>query len=243
MKVGDVLHVYDREYAGSYDERFLLAPHARKAFEHEVAIIDAMLERGGRWLDVACGTGSLLARFPGVERAGLDLSPAMLERAREANPDALLLREGDFRDAVPEWEGAFSLVTCMWYAYGLVESLADVETVVRNIACWTSVEGTAFVPVWDPTNLSKKIRIPYLLRDRFYGGSVAITGLTWTWTEESGKRHPNMVAPHPDYMREMFRKHFREVSIVSYPLAKGWRAPKRIAIRASGKVRSADESR
>jgi SAM-dependent methyltransferase len=243
MKVEDVLEVYDREYARTYDERFLLAPHARAAFEREVAMIGGMLDRGGRWLDVACGTGRLLARFPGVARAGLDLSPAMLERARAANPDALFLREGDFRDPVPEWEGTFSLVTCMWYAYGLVESIADVEAVVGNVARWTSTGGIAFVPVWDPRNLSRRIRIPHLLRDRFYGGSVAITGLTWTWIEESGKRHSNMIAPHPEHMREMFREHFADVSLVSYPLAKGWRAPKRIAIRASGKLRDADRSR
>jgi SAM-dependent methyltransferase len=238
MKTRQVLDTYDEEYARTYDERFLLARHARAAFEREAAIVGGFLQPGARWLDVACGTGRLLGRFPGVARGGLDLSPAMLARAREASPDALFFRRGDFREPIPEWEGSFTLVTCMWYAYGLVESLADVETLVGNLAGWTSDDGTCFVPVFDPRTLSRRIRIPYLHRDRFYGGEVRITSVTWTWTEESGKRHENMVAPHPEQMLEMFRQHFREVSLVSYPLARGWRAPRRRAIRAAGRIRS-----
>ena len=41
-------------------------------------------ERGGRVLDLACGSGRLLAQLvdAGLEVAGVDVAPAMLERAR-----------------------------------------------------------------------------------------------------------------------------------------------------------------
>lgn len=234
MKLEEVLDVYDRQYADTYDERFLQAKHARTAFENEVNLVKSLLKPGASWLDVACGTGRLLSRFPGVKRVGLDISPAMLKRARKANPDAFF-REGDFRAPVPEWDNSFTLVTCMWYAYGLVETISDIERVVRNMAHWTSDEGTCFLPVWDPQNLSRSIRIPYLNRDRFYGGNVHITGLIWTWVEESGKKHENMVAPHLDHMVAMFEAHFQKVAVISYPLSNRWLAPKRKAIKATRK--------
>lgn len=235
MKLQQVLDNYDEDYAKAYDERFLLAKHAKTAFEAEVGVVSRLLESDGKWLDVACGTGRLLSRFGGLARAGLDISPAMLEQAGRLNPDALFLREWDFREPMPEWENEFSLVTCMWYAYGLVESISEVERVIRNMASWTSEHGVCFIPVWDPRNLSKRIRIPFLHKDRFYGGDVQITGVTWTWIEASGKRHENMVAPHLEYMVAMFKQYFAEVSVVSYPLAKGWRSPKRTAIKATAK--------
>jgi ubiquinone/menaquinone biosynthesis C-methylase UbiE len=122
-----VLTTYDEQYARTYDERFILSEHYRSKNEFEVEVLTELLQDGGHWLDVACGTGYFLSRFPGVPRAGLDISPAMLARAREANPDALFFREGDFTEDVPEWHGQWDLVTCMWYAYGMVESLAEVD--------------------------------------------------------------------------------------------------------------------
>ncbi|MHC5820258.1 MAG: methyltransferase domain-containing protein [Nostoc sp.] len=41
---------------------------------------------GAKWLEVACGTGYFLSCFPEIERAGLDISPAMLKVAKQANP-------------------------------------------------------------------------------------------------------------------------------------------------------------
>src|SRR5204862_5470678 len=111
------LATYDEEYARTYDARFVLPGHYRLKTEFEVGWLRRLLHEGWRWLDVACGTGYFLSRFPEVPRAGLDLSPAMLERARAANPDAIELRQGDFTDDFPDWAGAgaWDLVTCIWY--------------------------------------------------------------------------------------------------------------------------------
>jgi trans-aconitate methyltransferase len=137
MKRNEVLDTYDEEYAATYNERFLLNKR-QVVSDHEIEIVKQLLVPGGRWLDVGCGTGYVLSRFPDVPRAGFDLAPAMLDLARKENPDALFIKEGDFLDDVPEWHGQWALVTCMWYAYCLVETMADVERVIKNLAHWTS---------------------------------------------------------------------------------------------------------
>jgi ubiquinone/menaquinone biosynthesis C-methylase UbiE len=69
----------------------------------------------GPWLDVSCGPGTLLrhlAKAPGSRRVyGLDLSRAMLERARIAAPAATLVR-GDAAE-LPFEDGAFGAVTSL----------------------------------------------------------------------------------------------------------------------------------
>jgi len=237
MNIRQVLETYDDDYARTYNQRFILKEWSKKAFDRETEIARQLLQKEGKWLDVACGTGYLLSRFPGVPRAGVDISPAMLERARQANPDALFFKEGDFRDAVPEWEGQWTLVTCMWYSYGLVESMAEVHDVIKNLASWTSEQGACFVPVSDPHIFSKDTKISYLNTDKYYGGNVLITGVIWTWIEESGKRHENMVAPHVEHMVAMFKEYFNAVEVIAYPLSRRWWGPQRKAIIARAKKR------
>lgn len=218
MDRGQTLATYDEDYARSFDERFVTNEHYRRKTEFEVELIGRLLGEGARWLDVGCGTGYFLSRFPGVDRAGLDLSPSVLEVAREANPDALVLREADFTEGFAEWDGQWSLVTCMWYAYGLVESVDAVRRVVRNLASWTSEGGACFVPICDPELLGRRIRVPYAHPGvGFPTGDLYVTGVSWTWVEPSGKRHQDMVAPPVEHMVEMFDQHFDSVELVDYP--------------------------
>jgi ubiquinone/menaquinone biosynthesis C-methylase UbiE len=69
----------------------------------------------GEVLEVAIGTGRNLAFYPaGVRLTGIDLSPAMLERARERARELGMevdLREGDAQD-LPFPDGAFDTVVC-----------------------------------------------------------------------------------------------------------------------------------
>ena len=125
MKPEDITRLYDDAYAAAYDEKFLLSPPAKPDSDHELALLRGFLTPGVSWLDVACGTGYFLRHFPEIERAGIDLSPAMLRLAREANPEIPLI-QCDFRDRNASAPGRWGLVSCMWYAYGLVDTVADV---------------------------------------------------------------------------------------------------------------------
>jgi len=234
MDLRQVLETYDEQYANSYDHRFLLNQKGelRLATKHELQIISKLLHDRANWLDVACGTGFFLSKFQTVKRAGIDVSPAMLRIASEANRDAIFLNIWDFRKDNPEWAHKWSLVTCMTYAYCLVDSISEIELVVRNFARWTAPDGVCFVPLCDPAILAPGLSIPYINRDGNYGETLMITGLIWTWIEESGKMHENLVAPQIQHMRALFEKYYNNVELLEYPLYKTAQPPYRKAIKA-----------
>lgn len=66
-------------------------------------------------LDVGCGTGmlseQLLGAFPSCRLTGVDLSPAMVERARARLVGRAEVREAD-AERLPFHDGAFDLVVC-----------------------------------------------------------------------------------------------------------------------------------
>lgn len=216
MDAKELLRIYNRKYAAVYDKSFLLGENFRECTEYETSLIGAFLRSGRSWLDVACGTGYFLSRFPGVERCGLDLSPAMLEQARRANPGVPLV-EADYRVDIAEWRDRWDLVSCMWYAYCYAGSVTGVETVVRNLAMWTAPEGTCFLPACDPDVLCKT-KIPYRPPPDSSDGRLEVTAVVWNWIDEpSGKRHTGLIAPHLDHLVALFESHFRDVRVHTYP--------------------------
>jgi SAM-dependent methyltransferase len=230
-----LLQLYDQRYAATYDERFLTSEIARVEAEYEITLLAGWLKPGQRWLDVACGTGFFLSRFPTVEREGLDLSPDMLALARQANP-GVTFHQRDFLDDCPEWRDRWDLVSCMWYAYGLVSTVRDIERLVANLALWTSPTGRCFVPLADPRLISG-VELPYRLRSP-WPGQASITGILWSYSEDGGtKVHAHQVAPHVEYMEELFGRYFSTVELEVYPpAAPNWEGRRR-ALVASQKSR------
>jgi hypothetical protein len=87
----------------------LAEPHNEPLFE---AVLDAaQVTRGTRLLDVGCGTGLtlVLAGERGAVPSGLDISPGLLNIARERLPHADI-REGDM-ESLPFGDAAFDAVT------------------------------------------------------------------------------------------------------------------------------------
>lgn len=234
MKSAEVLHVYDSEYAQAYNDRFLLLPHTKINVDFELDLLREHLSPEARWLDIGCGTGYFLSQFAGVPRAGYDLSPAMLARARAASPDALFFREGDFRHAVPEWQEQWSLVSCMWAAYAYAESVKEIEQVVANMIAWTKPGGTVFIPVLDLEDL-RNVPISYYEDDDLFNGSLLITSCSWTWTErDTGKTHEHLVSPHVGHFAHLLAPHFDAVAVVRYPETKAGWSPRK-AVLATGR--------
>jgi SAM-dependent methyltransferase len=232
MKRDDIVRLYNDSYAAKYEREFLLDPLARSDTEAEIRLLKEFLVPGVSWLDVACGTGFFLRHFPNVDRAGIDLSPAMLRLARQGNP-AIPIREHDFRIPIPEWENRWGLVSCMWYAYGFADTIEDLDKLIRNLWSWTSRSGTCFVPLADPS-LIAGVDLPYEAPTH-NGGRVIITGILWSYVEDAiGAAHTHLLAPNTEFMIELFEQYFDRIEIVRYPPAfEG--SPGRPALVASGK--------
>jgi SAM-dependent methyltransferase len=102
-------------------------------------------------LDVACGTGWHLQRFARwYEVAGVDLSPAMLERARPRVPTARL-ELGDMRDF--DLERTFDVVTCLSSSIAWLPDVEALDRAVATMARHLESGGVLIVEPWnDPTN-------------------------------------------------------------------------------------------
>lgn len=229
-----LIRLYDRQYAGEYEGKFLTSPLASADAAHEVQLLSQWLAGGATWLDVACGTGFFLSKFPDNERAGLDLSPAMAERARQANP-GIAIHTRSFLDDIPEFHNRWDLVSCMWYAYGLVDTMHDLVRLVANLAAWTAPQGRCFVPLADPS-LIAGIDIPYRQQSP-WPGEVTITGIMWSYAEPGGKVHAHQLAPHLEVMEGLFAAHFNSIELATYPPAMpGWEGRRRALVATAKKV-------
>lgn len=218
MTPDQVLATYDDAYARRYDDAFLLTPELGFRQKTEIELLSLRLLTGGAasWLDVACGTGFFLQHgrgHPALACAGLDLSAPMLAVARARNPDAELV-EGDFLDDHPDLAGRFDVTSCLWGAYGLQESMREVERLVENLARWTREGGAAFVPVFVPERF-----VSLRAEGRLMPGVTldAEDGTRWSYLEPDGKRHDGVLAPPVPAMRALFERWFSSVSVSEYP--------------------------
>lgn len=216
MRNEEVCQLYDVTYAAAYDANYLLGKNFIEATQYELSVVSGLLRTARNWLDVACGTGYFLSRFPQRERAGTDISLAMLQIARQANPGVQIF-ESDFRQPRNEFENRWDLVSCMWFAYCYADSCREIDQVIENLASWTSPDGTCFLPVCDADVLCK-IRIPYEPPPDSDDGYLRIAGIIWDWIDKpSGKQHINLIAPHIEHIIEQFSRWFKDVQLLRYP--------------------------
>ena len=98
-------------------------------------------------LDLACGTGALLGTWSGsdAQLAGLDLSSAMLRRARRRLGDRASLYRADIAGAWPVPSASFSCVTC----FGALEFVRDLGHVWSELQRVLAPSGEALVTIED----------------------------------------------------------------------------------------------
>jgi len=236
--------LYDEATASTYNERW----HGEMWGNDTNLLAEAIgrrLYEGVRWLDVGCGTGHFLSRFPGVERAGTDLSPSMLGHAQEANPDALFFREGDFRDDVPEWHDQWTLVTCTGEPWSYVATVGEIEQVVENMARWTAPDGTCLLAVQDVTDLTG-VRLPYIVTtEPGQPGELWVKGVVWGMVDRSDpanhRFHDDMIWPSLEHWVATFGRFFRTVVVETLPHDPPWLNTPRRVLLATDKRKPGDD--
>ncbi|MFH8804308.1 class I SAM-dependent methyltransferase [Streptomyces sp. NPDC017936] len=123
--------------------------------------------RGSRVLDLCCGPGVFtvpLARL-GHDVTGVDLSPAMLERARKKSADAdahVTYVRADAREY--EAPGAFDVVLNMFTSFGYFEEPADNARVLRTMYTCLAPGGTLVLDLAGKELLARRITPPKVVR-------------------------------------------------------------------------------
>jgi SAM-dependent methyltransferase len=120
---------------------------------HELVIDRMSVQEGERWLDLACGTGAVAERAArtGADVTGIDLSPGLLETARERAADQGLdidYRLGDCENLADVDDGAFEIVTS---TCGVMFA-PDHEATARELARVTKPGGRVALANWEPTS-------------------------------------------------------------------------------------------
>jgi len=125
------LEYYGRSLEGQDDYwRFMAAPR----FRVRTLVREAARTGAANLVDLGCGNGILLAevarRLPGVELAGVDLSPALIERNRRERPEVSWhTLDLDRPGAVPEeLAGGFDVVV----ASEVIEHVERPEALLGN---------------------------------------------------------------------------------------------------------------
>jgi SAM-dependent methyltransferase len=238
MEPDAVRELYDPDTARTYNERWHGNPWGNDT-QHLAEAIGRRVHEGVRWLDVGCGTGHFLSRFPGIQRAGTDLSPSMLAEARAASPDALFFEEWDFRNDNPAWRDGFTLITCTGEPWSYVDTIAETERFVANLANWTAPGGTCLLAAQDPLDLTG-MRLPYYIPgEPGFPGEITLKAVVWSMSDRSHehipeigvKWHHDMVWPLLEHWIATFGLYFRTIIIETLPHDPPWlNTPRRVLI-------------
>jgi ubiquinone/menaquinone biosynthesis C-methylase UbiE len=107
-----------------------------------------------RVLEVGCGAGHVLDTLAGSDRTGLDISPAMLKRARSRLGAAVRLVRGSAED-LPLLSGSFDVVLCT----EVLEHTRRPELVVRELMRVAAPGARVVVSVPNERNIDRAKRI------------------------------------------------------------------------------------
>jgi len=222
---------YNDEYASSYNNIWIhsdaWAPEAR----NHVKTISELLTPDTNWLDAGCGTGYFLSQFPGVNRAGFDLSQAMLKQAGKANPDIQFLRQMNLLDEASEWNGMWKLVTCTGQPFSYLATVNEAEKVATNLANWTSKDGKCVVTGVDINDFTYNELPAYYSEADIQEDIPFIPAVIWSLKEAGEVTHTNMIAPGIDQWVRWFSKFFHKIEVNCWPHDPPFlRVPRRIVI-------------
>ena len=197
--------IYSDRYAPHYAALYIDHPSWEPKLRRNVALLNALVNPLGNWLDTCCGQGWHLAQFPRHRRMGIDLSAAQLDRARLRNPGVPFI-QADITDyEFPDGE-RFDLVSNFWSAYSYLNDEDAIRTLVRKLVRWTAPGGALYL----------ELTVPELLEDfndsefaAETGARVALQsadGVRWQYRDVGGAHH--MMSPRLEFFTDIIGPHF-----------------------------------
>jgi len=135
------------DFAAYYDELYVKPKkYHREAAKTSVIIETYKLSGGNDLLDIACGTGGHIPYWRDCYSVtGLDLSPAMLDRAVHKFPD-IEFHLGNMVDFV--FEQKFDAIVCLYGSIGCVLTLDNLNKAVSNFSAHLKCGGVLCLTPW-----------------------------------------------------------------------------------------------
>jgi ubiquinone/menaquinone biosynthesis C-methylase UbiE len=158
-----------------------------------------------RILDVGCGAGNILERFPANERFGLDLSPYMVRRAKERLGSEVSVIEGN-AESLPFGNATFDRVI----ASGLLSHVLHPEAVIPELKRVTKPGGKIVISISIEESIEKGLRW------------VKELGLQKTFLGTSGQSQAYNIEYHLHHftlkrLREVVVENLHEISLTKVP--------------------------
>lgn len=210
MDTAEVQTLYDQRYALDY-EAYYLRPWLQK-HELNAALIAQELAAAEcprrKWLDLCCGQAWHFSRFSDdVEKVGIDVSVAQLERARQRNPRARFL-EGDVL-AVEPGDGLYDLVTCFWAAYCYLQAEDRIAALLGRAARWCRVGGSIYFEVLLPTDVASFNGSKFSADTGFRVLPRSADYSRWTFYDLGGTHE--MLSPPLDFFLDVLGSSFTDI--------------------------------
>jgi SAM-dependent methyltransferase len=207
---------YNEDYAARYNDIWIHSETWAPEVRNLINTLTPLIKPDTTWLDCGCGTGYILSQFPGVRRAGMDLSEAMLGQANKANPDALFFRQMNILDDAPEWQGTWDLVTCTGQPYSYLKTIEEIEKVAENLAKWTSENGMCVVLPGDIFDLTYTKLPTFYQESEIPDNSPVVKAVIWN-LKENGVVHENMIWPNFDQWVRWMSLYFKNIEVQYWP--------------------------
>jgi len=127
-------YLHSQEMVSGYDEQMATSPLA--AFD--VQFCEKVFTPPSKLLDLGCGTGRLCIHLTrkGFDCTGVDLSPEMLEKAKDnalaANVN-VTFQSGNIVDLTNVPDASFDYAACLFSTLGMVSGYENREAVIRSV--------------------------------------------------------------------------------------------------------------
>ncbi|WP_308638710.1 class I SAM-dependent methyltransferase [Paenibacillus silvisoli] len=151
---------YERSFGADY-----MIVYRHRNWEQAAREVETMagwleLPQGAAVLDIGCGMGrhALALALLGYEVTGIDLSDALLQKAREHNSESRIrsLVQGDMRE-LPFADGSFDATVNLFTSFGYFEDEADNQRVLNEIRRVLKPQGAFLIDFMNPVYVKEHL--------------------------------------------------------------------------------------